>query len=302
MSVGIGIDAVSDGAGGYTGRSPLDDRLLVRSEYHNLGIVMGCAVATSSTGMSYTISTGTDPVSVAVGSRSGADGASRFPVPSSQVATAAAPTSGARIDVVWARQLDPEKGDVSNQSVTGVSQGAASASPVTPAIPAGAVPLASYQVPQGATRTNQATLVKVGDRAIPYGASLGILHSFTDNRNGLLPQGNQRIGLGQINLPTPRRLNFRVLTSPSSMDYAKQGSIMIRFVLDGTPFMSHELGFNGYWTSQSAETSKVVTAGYHTVAFELQARAGAPFYMHYGSSSGELYQGTVFQVEDQGVA
>ena len=91
MPVGIGIDMHNG-----VGRSPLDDRILARANFASLGILRGCVVTGSSTAMSYSVSPGSDPVSVAVGERGPLEGATPFQVPTASIATTAAPASGLR--------------------------------------------------------------------------------------------------------------------------------------------------------------------------------------------------------------
>lgn len=297
MPVGIGIDMFNG-----VGRSPLDDRLMVRSEYHNLGVVMGCKVSTSSTGMSYSVGVGSDPVSVAIGSRSGADGATKFIVPTGSVQTTAAPASGARIDIVYGLQRDPEKGDPDNQSIIGVVQGAAGASPVAPSLPAGAVELARYQVPQGATSTSAATLVSVGDRAIPYGASMGVVHKFTDTFNGKPTQTMRTLGAGSVKIPTERVLEFRLQPTISSEADTKSGSVYVKFMLDGKPVAGFEMSFDRFYQTQMFTKLVTVPAGTHSVSYTIEHAWGDPYVTRYGTYDKRTFSGTTFEVFDQGVA
>lgn len=79
------------------------------------------------------------------------------------VLLAAAPAANSRIDVVYAKQNDSSSTvntpDANDTPVIGVVQGTSSASPVKPAIPVGAVELATVQVPAGATATNSGGVV-----------------------------------------------------------------------------------------------------------------------------------------------
>ncbi|TCK63607.1 hypothetical protein [Curtobacterium sp. PhB136] len=69
----------------------------------------------------------------------------------------AAPSSNSRIDVVWVKQNDGGaggQGDADSVPTLGKTTGIASASPVKPSIPAGALELAAVLVPAGVTATN----------------------------------------------------------------------------------------------------------------------------------------------------
>lgn len=301
MPTGIGIDAVTVGEE-LVGRTALDDRLLVRAEFHNLGIVMGCAVGTSSSAMRYSVGTGSDPVSVALGSRSGADGASKFIVPTGSITTTAAPASNSRLDVVWARQNDPSKGDADNQAVLGVTQGTAAASPVKPSIPAGAVTLAVYNVPAGITRTSQASRVEIGEHAIPYGASLGVLHRFTDTSSGPQSQNRVALGAGQLVLPTPRLVNFSLAPTVSVASTTGSGIILYRIIVDGAEAFATVYEAGGRFETGYLSHLMELSAGRHTVSYTREHVTGDAFHQRHGLHSGRRYSGTTFIAEDRGVA
>jgi hypothetical protein len=78
-----------------------------------------------------------------------------------QVAIAVAPPSNSRIDVVYVKQNEnaAPATDADNSLQLAAATGVASASPVKPAIPAGAVELATVLVPAGKTATNQSGVV-----------------------------------------------------------------------------------------------------------------------------------------------
>lgn len=71
------------------------------------------------------------------------------------VSTALPPASNSRIDVIWVKQGDSAAGvpspDASTAPVYGVTSGTAAASPTKPAIPVGAVEIATATVPSTAT-------------------------------------------------------------------------------------------------------------------------------------------------------
>lgn len=69
------------------------------------------------------------------------------------VTTTAAPGSNSRIDVIWVRSQFQVLGDANNDVVFGVTQGTAAVSPTKPAIPAGALELATATIPSTATTT-----------------------------------------------------------------------------------------------------------------------------------------------------
>lgn len=105
--------------------------------------------------------TGTMNVTVAAAefatSKGKADGVAIFTNDGvANVAIGAAPASNSRIDVIWVKHFDDTTGDTAGQSLPlfGVTPGAAAASPTKPAIPTGALELATLRVYAGTTATN----------------------------------------------------------------------------------------------------------------------------------------------------
>lgn len=70
------------------------------------------------------------------------------------VAIAAAPASNSRIDVIWVKHNDNTTGDANSTPTFGVTAGTAAASPTKPAIPTGALELATLRVYAGTTAAN----------------------------------------------------------------------------------------------------------------------------------------------------
>lgn len=64
---------------------------------------------------------------------------------------AGAPASNSRIDVLWVKHEDNTTGDAASLPIFGVTSGAAAASPVEPAIPTGALRLATLRAYAGTT-------------------------------------------------------------------------------------------------------------------------------------------------------
>lgn len=77
----------------------------------------------------------------------GNDGAVNVPID-------AAPTSNSRIDVIYVKHNDDTTGDANADPIFGVAKGTAAASPAKPAIPTGALELATLRVYAGTTATN----------------------------------------------------------------------------------------------------------------------------------------------------
>lgn len=76
------------------------------------------------------------------------------------VATTAAPGANSRIDVIWVQSRFVQHADASNLPVFGVTQGSAAAVPTKPAIPAGALELATAEVLSTTTTTATAVITQ----------------------------------------------------------------------------------------------------------------------------------------------
>lgn len=88
-------------------------------------------------------------------SKSKADGVAIFTNDGTvNVAITAAPASNSRIDVIWVKHNDDTTGDANALPVFGVTAGVAAASPTKPAIPTGALELATLRVYAGTTAAN----------------------------------------------------------------------------------------------------------------------------------------------------
>jgi hypothetical protein len=85
------------------------------------------------------------------------------------VTTTAAPASNSRIDVIWVRSQFVQHADANNDVVFGVTQGTAALTPVKPAIPAGALELATAEILSTTTQTSTAVITQTH----PYTATAG---------------------------------------------------------------------------------------------------------------------------------
>jgi hypothetical protein len=90
-----------------------------------------------------------------VTSKGKADGVSIFTNDGTvNVPIATAPASNSRIDVIYVKHNDNTTGDADSNPIFAVAQGTAAASPTKPAIPTGALELATLRVYAGTTATN----------------------------------------------------------------------------------------------------------------------------------------------------
>jgi hypothetical protein len=128
-------------------------------------------VVTGAAGMSYNIRK-----HVAVTKVSETNGPTLVPNDGTvSVATTPAPGSNSRIDVIWVKQNhiqgDGGSGTTSNTPEFGVVQGASSATPSAPSVPAGALELARVTVTSGTTATSGLTFT-AGQWTVATGGTL----------------------------------------------------------------------------------------------------------------------------------
>jgi hypothetical protein len=292
MASGFGVDPTKDGNGVITSGTTSSDIQSVWGGLYTPGIVSGCAVATSSSAMTYSVSSGVVMIPTATGQVIPA------PVPATVVATSAAPSGGSRTDIVYAQQRFPSiEGD--SNVIVGVGQ----------SLPARAVLLQQYNVTANLTSTSGATVIGDTTYSLPYGGGLGILHQWTDTFSGVHNQNNLRLGVGTITLPTDRLIRFSVTSllyasGATGFDNSKYCEWYTHPELDyvaltrwGSP------GLHQAWATYTWESYFTVSAGTHTVSYSRGRIIGpGSVATQYGvANGGILYPGTVFTVQDAGV-
>ena len=306
----LGIMQASDGAG----LDPLTHRRIIKGRWANTGVVAGLAV-TGRSDLSYQVAAG-----VAVASRSGSDGYVELYFEGGTAGPVeAGDPSNPRIDAVWVKANDIQQGDPDNRVHVGVTQGTPSASPVCPSVPAGCLVLAKMRVPASATSTGSAQRAADGDRAIPYGASLGLLGMTHETESGVV---DERLGVKgrhcsvQITVPTKRVVELRFTASAYSQgDPGTHSSWYVAFALDGEeiPYSGGE-SYLGTLVCETVQRSWIVEvpAGTHTVsvssawvAGENQPMIRAGSYTSNpdtGSSFSGQFAGKILEAWDRGVA
>ncbi len=88
---------------------------------------------------------------------------------STTITTTAAPASNSRIDVIWVRAQFVQHADANNDVVFGVTQGVAALTPTKPAIPTGALELATAVITSTTVQTSTAVITSTH----PFTASAG---------------------------------------------------------------------------------------------------------------------------------
>lgn len=265
MSTGFGIAQTSSGQG--TDAPTL--RRILGGKWENVGIVEGLKVAGRSD-LYYSVAAG-----VAVASRSEADGCVELYYEGGNAGpVSAGDPSNPRIDIVWVKANDAQQGDGDNLVHVGVTEGTPSPSPSAPSAPAGCTVLSEHVMPAGATATNSATLNAEGYRAIPYGASLGLLLDLVDTANDDMTASYTPCS-GKVRLPTDRYLSLKVTVTMAAMDgpWADgDGSVYCYLRVDGQNVDGRELRLRGGANAISNYYEKVVEVpeGEHTISLYFQ--------------------------------
>lgn len=291
MTSGFGVDASVDGTSGTSS----EDIRRINGALYSPGIISGCAVTTSASAMTYKVAEGVVAIKTAVGE------VVLAPVSQATVTAPAAPSSGTRTDIVYAKQRFPSivaEGDAN--VIVGVAT----------TLPVNALELMRYTVGAGITNTNAA--IRTGDvnYSIPYSSSLGVLHYWQNKFQGALSANLIREGHGQFYLPTDRQVQFKFhaclsALNASGFDNSKYCEWGFLPNLDGYDAVLWTTpGLHQAWQTVMFERTINVTAGNHTVNIGSMRKAGPgtalQWYGLQGDGMGRM--GAEFIVTDMGPA
>lgn len=288
MTTGFGIDPTLTEEGVVTSGTSSKDIRNITAGLYSPGVISGALVTTSASSMQYTVSAGVAAFPIAVGET--VLGA----VPATVVSTSAAPVSGQRIDIIYAQQGLPTVDGHSNINVR-----------VGTSLPARSVELGRRIILPSSTNTNASQ--KTGDvtYAIPYGASMGIIHQYRDTRNGIINHARTVVNTANIFLPTDRMVRISLLSAMSSLnanrwDASKYCSTGYDVWVD-TMYRSHfqTTGLDKVWSTFQFSDIYTLLAGQHTIRFEMVRGdgPGSPV-AHHGSG----WPGSLWTLEDIGPA
>ncbi|UYL87149.1 minor tail protein [Microbacterium phage OscarSo] len=165
------------------------------------------------------------------------DGAVTVPI-------SAAPASNSRITVIWVKHNDTETGDANALPIFGTTDGAAAASPTKPAIPTGALELATLRVYAGTTAANGGSNLLTNTYQMTA-ARGGVVN--VRNATELAAWTNAQTGQRVFNL-ADRRLYTRHVTTPDPTGV---------WVPDRAAFIANRanaqaLGVGGWWVVAAA--------------------------------------------------
>lgn len=299
MTVGWGVDATVNGSGVVTSGTTASDVRKVWGALYSPGIVSGCVITRSASAMTYTVSSGVAAIKIVTGE------VVMAPVAGQTVPTIAAPTTGTRIDLIYAEQMLPASG--SSDVMVRVAQFATLAAVV---VPANSVALGMYLISASQTNTNAATAQGSINYSIPYGSSMGTLHYYQYTASDIFQPELQRFGHGNINLPTSRRVRFnaRVVmhaVNAVGFDNTKYCSYGFLPSYDNVDFLNWQTpGLHQAWQTIQFSADVTMTAGEHPVNLgALRFEGPGLGQLHYGVDSlGFFRRGLEFWVEDVGPA
>lgn len=205
------------------------------------------------------------------------------------VPTTASPSANSRIDVVWVRARFSASGDTSDGPEFGVTQGPVGATPVKPAIPAGALELATITIPSTAVATNssgvvfaqtaQYTALNGGSIVFRTIAQRDAWAALDQQRCSVLATGLEyRLGTNGWELATVvpdivlRRVAQQLNTNGGTVTVLGDG-----FGVFGAPQSSLAMSLNGQtysndffeWNRQTGQL-KIKIAGYYDVRAHMQ--------------------------------
>lgn len=173
------------------GTSPTDGRLVFGGLFGTTGgCIAGGVFTASATQMQVTVSASVwripDPTNSAAVFLSPAD--------TNIFTFSAGPASGSRIDLLWVKQNNYENSDADSRVTYGVTAGVASATPVAPSLPAGAMLVGTLTVPTGVSNAAACTLVPA------FKAPAGALFAVTPAQRCSLVKTTSQTVVGNTNV------------------------------------------------------------------------------------------------------
>lgn len=271
MGYPFGLAKPADG----TGTMPADLQRVIWGLYRadDPLIVKGCEV-TGTSSMQYKVAAGV--VYIPVGAQRGI----LVPVDAATVQTAAAPSTGSRVDVLYVGQD------------AGVKVGASAAS--------GSAVLDRRTVMAGTTATTSTTGITDRGYAMLFGASMGMLYNYRDPSplDSVVNPASHLVCATQVTVPSDRLLDLRVTQTLWS---ASPASMMWSIYIDNALEVNFEMGVSTVAESKQVTHSRWLLAGTHQIRLEVRRQTGTGnvLYKRGGPSS---YNGNRFEVIDLGLS
>jgi len=299
MTSGWGVDATVNGSGVVTSGTEAADVRKVWGALYTPGVISGALVSGVASAMQYTITTGVVAIKSAVGE------ITMTPIPGVTLTVATPPSTGSRIDVIFAEQRVPASGDS-----YAIYRSLSFADSASVSLPANTQEVRRYQVNAGPANTNAAIPIDNVAYSIPYGATLGQLHYYQHTLTGLggpLPQF-QRYGFGSFWLPTDRLVRFKIFavlgaSGASGFDNSKYCEYgFIPNINNGDFVLWSTGGLHQAWQSHYFEATVTAPQGLNTcnILFTKIVGPGTPVAYYGTGGDGYGRRGIEFTVEDIG--
>lgn len=265
MTTGWGIDPLKDGSGNVTVGTTAADFRQIQGGIYSPGLISGGLVTRSASSLTYTVAAGVAAFPIVTGTN---PQTALGPIPAGSVVTTA-PTSGSRVDLVYATQRTVTANGDPN-IVLGVGT----------TLPARSVLLNGFTISAGNANTNATVQSANIAYSIPYGASLGLL---VNKRSSFL--GNFTVRADDITssfyLPTDRLVRVTLDSTLSALGavgfgtsatYCEAGYDV--FIDGGRYALWSSMGLHQAAAENSWSVYAQLTAGTHTIKTERYRQAG----------------------------
>lgn len=302
MTTGFGADPIIDGNGLVTVGTTEDDIRQITGSLYSAGLISGGLVTRSPTGLTYSVSAGVAAFPITVDTTTPYKPYNQRtvlgPIPATQTPlTTTAPSSGTRVDIIYAQQLTPANDSDANIVVR-----------VGTVLPPRAVMLDAFIIASNHTNTNAATPTGDIKYSVPYGAPRGTpWFSYRSTFSGTFNDTPLNAAHGFFYMPADRNVSFSLKTSLNSngavkFDNAKYCEAAYALYIDNFwKFTWTTGGLHQAMQDYNWEERGVILEGQHEVFVRRWKSAGdtaALPYQRYGQ--GNL--GLLFEIRDVGPA
>lgn len=285
MATSWGIDPLKDTNGVVTMGTTAADFRQIQGGLYSPGLISGGKVTRSASAMTYTVSAGVAAFPIVTGTT---PQTVLGPIPSGTLTTTA-PSSGTRVDMVYAVQRT-----VAVEGDPGIVLGFGTT------LPNKAVLLDAFIVSSSNTNTNAAVRQADIKYSIPYGASLGLLVNRKSTFTGSFTISATDL-TGSFYLPTDRIIRVSIQAGLSSLNAIKfdntkycEGGYDV-YIDDIKKFGWTSQGLHQAWAENYWSDTVQLSAGSHTYK-----SVRYPAYNGVGLGTPVVRGGAIFQIQDVG--
>lgn len=246
-----------------TGTTPADLQRIVGAQFATSGVLpTGGATVTGTSSMAYRISAGAVILKTVAGL------GFLHAIEEQTINTAPAPATGSRLDRIV----------MSTDGAISVTQGAA---------PGGGITLGLFTVPAGITATTAAQQSVDRNYAIPAGASLGVLASWTDPGGVTTTTASQTRATARVYLPSDRTVRLD-LSATVRASTAAEGTMRMTVEIGTDVIRTMWVSYGAQWTTTAASWSATLREGAHTLRVKTEVVSGGLYLMSTGQSASEM--------------